>query len=330
MKSLYIYPTYTPEKDKTGNKYIKYFHDSFSKEYAIKNRHGKLGIAGLFFNLSADCFIFHWVDLIITKQKGHIQVFLFLFGIFLLKAMRKKVIWVLHNKKPHRVNSRIALFCMRYIAHHADIIITHSKEGLTFIEAEYGSRILLKTTYLPHPVYSTELIPTTSIVWDIIIWGTIEKYKNVLAFIEFVKANDEFLKKKILICGRCPDKEYAREIVSSIPDNITFVNEFIEDSQLRDFISKSKVILFTYSLDSVLSSGALIYSLNFNKKIIGPLGGAFKDFRPIVECYEGFEDLLSIDFEGIAETTLINEYLKDNTWDALPIKVADFLNVSMD
>lgn len=325
MKSLYIYPTYTPEKDKTGNKYIKYFHDSFCKQYLIRNRYGKLGVISLYFNLRADSYIFHWVDLIISKQKGLIQVFLFILGVSLLKIMGKKVIWVLHNKKPHRVNSQIALFCMKYIALRADVILTHSREGLLFIEEAYGKSILKKAKYVPHPVYSSEIISSTSIDWDIIVWGTIEKYKNVLGFIEFVKTNETFLKRRILICGRCPDEEYAKQIISSIPDNITFINEFIEDTQLRDFISKSRVILFTYSLDSVLSSGALIYSLNFNKKIIGPLGGSFKDFRPIVECYERFEDLLSMDLDGEVDTFLVERYIQENTWDSLPGKVANVL-----
>lgn len=325
MVSFYIYPTFSPEKDRSGNLYIKYFHDAFGKRFNIRNRAGRFGIVSLFYNFHADYFVFHWVDLIVLKQKGYIQVLLFLVGILLLKVLRRKIIWVLHNKKPHRANSWIALFCMRYISVFADIIITHSKEGVVFVGDAYGAKQLRKARYIPHPVYSKELFPSKPIVWDIIIWGTIERYKNILSFVEFVNSSSDFWKKNILICGRCPDLEYAKEIISILPANITFINEFIDDNQLRGFISESRAVLFTYSLDSVLSSGALIFSLNFGKKIIGPKGGAFKDLRPIVECYESFDDLLSINFDEEINTGLIRDYIKRNTWEKLPVKVLDLL-----
>lgn len=235
--------------------------------------------------------------------------------------MRKKVIWVLHNKKPHRENSCIALFCMRYIAHRADLIITHSKEGISFVGVTYGAKTVEKVKYIPHPVYSNELLQCGDIDWDIVIWGTVEKYKNILEFVEIVNFHQDFLKKRILICGRCPDPEYANRIVSVLPHNVTFKNEFIEDSQLREYLLRSRVILFTYKLDSVLSSGALEYSLNFNKKIVGPRGGAFKDLHPIVECYDSFNDLLAINFDGVPCTAHIKKYLEENSWDALPLKI---------
>lgn len=70
--------------------------------------------------------------------------------------------------------------------------------------------------------------------------------------------------KRILIVGRCPESKYAKEIDDAIAEsNITFDNRFFSDKELRNSISQSKVILFTCNTESVLSSGALIYSLNF-------------------------------------------------------------------
>ena len=321
MKSVYIYPTYRPDKDATGNKYIEYFHDAFRRRFYVRELLSQFGIISLFFNIKSDLFIFHRVETIRFKRFGLVQVFVFVVGVSLLKIFEKKIIWVLHNKKPHRENSCIALFCMRYIAHRADLIITHSKEGISFAGVTYGAKTVEKVKYIPHPVYSNELLQCGDIDWDIVIWGTVEKYKNILEFVEFVNFHQDFLKKRILICGRCPDPEYANRIVSVLPHNVTFKNEFIEDSQLREYLLRSRVILFTYKLDSVLSSGALVYSLNFNKKIVGPRGGAFKDLHPIVECYDSFNDLLAINFDGVPCTAHIKKYLEENSWDALPLKV---------
>jgi hypothetical protein len=321
MKTFYIYPTYTPERDKSGNTYIRDFADVFSKQYEVLNEKGKLGIVSVFFNLKAECFILHWVDLIITKQKGFLQVIFYLVALATLKLLRKKIVWVLHNKKPHRVNSKIALYCMKVAARNADLIICHANEGKDFITAKYGLKAGSKVRYVPHPVYSIELFDRLPEKWDIVIWGTIARYKNIVQFLKFVKESSRFNTMKILICGFCPDLEYEKEIQKELSDNISYVNRFLTDQELQKELSSTKCVLFTYKLDSVLSSGALVYSLNFNNKIVGPRGGAFEDLIPIVTCYDTFSDLEQMDFNEQVNSNLVSDYLVNNTWESLPIKI---------
>ena len=180
MSRFYIYPTYTPERDKSGNTYIRDFADAFSKQYEVLNENGKLGIISIFFNLRSECFILHWVDLIITKRKGFLQVIFYLIAIFTLKLLRKKIVWVLHNKKPHRVNSKLALYCMQFAAKNADLIICHASEGKDFVNTKYGAKAGNKVRYVPHPVYSTKLYEHLPEKWDIVIWGT--TYQNFHCF----------------------------------------------------------------------------------------------------------------------------------------------------
>jgi hypothetical protein len=325
--SFYIYPTYTPERDKSGNTYIRDFSECFSKQYEVTNNKGKLGIVSIFFNLRADCFILHWVDLIITKQKGFFQVLIFLGAIATLKLLRKNIVWVLHNKKPHRVNSKIALYCMRIAAKHSNIIICHACEGKGFVKEKYGVKAGNKVRYIPHPVYSIDLYKSLPVKWDIVIWGTIARYKNIVEFLRFVKSSSSYRDMKILVCGYCPDKDYEKKIIAELSPNISYVNRFLTDEELQKELRSTKCILFTYKLDSVLSSGALVYSLNFNKKIIGPLGGAFKDLMPIVTCYSSFEDLEHINIDKKVTTEYVQKYLQDNTWDDLPSKIVKYLKV---
>lgn len=321
MCTFYIYPTYTPERDKSGNTYIRDFADAFSNHYKVLNEKGKLGIVSVFFNLKAEYFILHWVDLIITKQKGFLQVILFLIAIRTLKLFRKKIVWVLHNKKPHRVNSKIALYCMRVAARNADVIICHANEGKDFVKTIYGIKAGNKVRYVPHPVYSEEIYKSLPEKWDIVIWGTIAPYKNIVQFLKFVKESPKFKELKILICGFCPDKEYEKEIKEELSASISYENRFLTDEELKQELQSTRSILFTYKLDSVLSSGALVYSLNFNKKIIGPKGGSFEDLQPIVSCYDSFDELENIDFDEKVNDDYIREYLTKNTWNNLPSKI---------
>lgn len=322
----YIYPTYTPTRDKSGNLYIKYFHESFynDKKFSVVNRLWKIGITSLLFNIDADIFIIQWVDLIPFKRFGKFQFVLFLGVIKLLSLFKnKKLIWVLHNKHAHNGNSVLVDYGMDFIAKYADCVVTHSYDGVIFFDERYPL-YKGKCYYLPHPVYSSEIIESSGSRWDYIIWGGISRRKRIAEFLLYAKSTSFFDNKKILICGNCSDKKYDEVIRNIIWDNVTYMNHFVDDDELRVLISQSRCILFTYSTDSLLSSGALIYSLNFCKPIIGPKCGNFEDLHDIVNCYSEFEDIPSMRlFDNRKE---ILKYLEENTWESFPGKFFDIIS----
>lgn len=325
MKKIYIYPTYTPSRDKSGNLYIKYFHDSFKNQSDIKliNRLWKVGICSMIFNLDAQIFIIQWVDLIPQKKFGKIQFIFFVILIYILKITKKEIIWVLHNKHAHKGKSKIVDKGMYLMAKYSNSVMVHAKEGVSFFNNKYP-QYKGKCHYIPHPVYTSKIYSSTNnYEWDYIIWGNISRRKNIIEFIQFARNNIFFNNKKILICGQCNDILYDTEIKKILPDNITYLNKFIEDDELIALIKKSKNILFTYNTSSILSSGALIYSLNFNKPIIGPNAGNFSELSGIVTCYNKFEDIPNLEIKFTPEN--IQNYLTQNTWENLPNKVLNIL-----
>ena len=322
----YIYPTYTPSRDKSGNLYIKHFHEAFEKDasYKVVNRFWQLGIASLFFNLDAELLIIQWVDLIPNKSFGKIQFLFFLILMTLARFLRKKIVWVLHNKHAHSGKSKLVDAGMKYMAKSSMVVLVHSEDGVTFFDETFPY-YKGKCCYIPHPVYSSKIYETKSIEYDYIIWGGIDKRKNILEFVETAKSMTFFDDKKILICGRCSNDAYDELLKTSMngKDNFVYINKFLSDAELVDYISKSRCILFTYNPDSMLSSGALIYSLNFCKPIIGPNVGNFRDMQRVVSCYDSFQDipLLQMDYDY----KYIMSYISNNTWDRFPQKVNNLL-----
>lgn len=318
-RKIYIYPTYTPSRDKSGNLYIKYFHDAFKQDghFRVLNRCWKIGIASMLFNLDANVFIVQWVDLIPGKRLGKIQFVLFIFVTTLVKLMGKRLVWVLHNKHAHAGKSWLVDYGMKFMAKKADEVIVHSNEGVVFFNAMYPAQAG-KCHYIAHPVYSKEMYPSSSIKHDYIIWGNIGRHKNVLEFLRFFNLNSFFNDKTILVCGQCRDNDYDLQIQEEVKKNphITYVNRFLPDDELRIYISQARIILFTYNPESVLSSGALIYSLNFCKPIIGPRVGNFADMTGIVSCYDTFNDIPALELNFSTESVM--SYFHDNTWEALP------------
>lgn len=319
--SIFIFPIFKKARNSSGNSYLREFTESFSKSYSIQSKGSRYGLFSILFNFKADIYVLHWIESINNVLQG----FVYVFSIIFLRLLNKKVVWVLHNKQPHKGNVKLGKFYMKVTAFFCSKIVTHASEGLEYVLLVYGKKAFDKTHYIPHPVYTSNIysLPNNSINydWDIIVWGNIQPYKNILEFLKFVKASEVLNKKRILICGNCSDDEYLEKITSNLSSNVVFINEFLSESKLQNYLLTSKAILFTYNLDSVLSSGALIYSLNYLRLIIGPNGGAFKDLNSIVSVYDSFEDLELIDYERKPPVSDIEFYIKSNTWAQLPEKI---------
>lgn len=317
----FIYPTYDSKRDKSGNLYIDSFRKAFESDprFKVCNTWARSETLGLLLNLRASLFILHWVDLIPSKPLGWLQTLFFRAGVLLARLRGGKIVWVLHNKEAHDDKSSKPAELMQWMSGKADYVLTHSEEGVSFFKDRYpqsGARCF----YIPHPAYDSSVYKSDChLLWDYIIWGTITRRKNVLEFVKFASECKELSHRKIHICGRCSDPVLDKEIRDALPQNITYENAFFTDDELKNRISSASAILFTYDGGSVLSSGALIYSLNFLKPIIGPRVGSFSDLEGIVSCYDTFADIPSIPLNR-DNASLAEEYLKQNTWESFPDK----------
>lgn len=320
-EKVYIYPHTT----KTTNDYILNFHNSFHENnFVVNNRLPELRLLNIIFNLDSDIFILHWVDVIPYLRFGFFQYYFFKLVVCIISVMNKKIIWVLHNRAPHRYDKRKNVQAdnlMFFMSKYSTKVLVHAKEGQDFFKNKFGNSD--KVIFIPHPSYKESVISNKAeIVWDFIIWGTINKYKQIVEFLEFVSKTPDFHNKKILICGKCSDESYNIKIKKLLNDNIHYINDFIENEVLSSYLKKSRVILFTYASDTVLSSGAVVYSLNYGKFIIGPNVGNFKDYPTVIHCYNSFSDILKIDAKlNEPDCKEFNSILKDNSWISFPNKL---------
>ena len=319
---IFIYPTFNPNVD--INAYSRLFHEAFrnSPNWIYVNRLCRLSVIGIWANMDADVMVLNWPENVVRRKFSNIQMCLLVLGINVARLLNKQIIWVMHNKHQHGGVSIRGQWLMKFMSEKATLVLTHSQEGVRhFNDAYLPERG--KCRYIPHPVYTTKIFPTSSIEWDYIIWGSIEPRKNILEFVEYTGKSLFFKDKRILICGRCKDEGYFSRIESICSNNITLVNKRVDDGELEEYIRKSKIVLFTYSVGSLLSSGALIYSINFLKPIVGPNVGSFVDLKGITATYESFTDI-----EHVApwdNSTECKKYIEENTWTKLPYKLLEML-----
>ena len=329
-KKIKVYISPNPyEKNQVYNPYVANIFNSFNNTENVENVYGRgihcLGFLNLILYVHCDVIVLSWPENLAFARFRFLYIPYFVFCILLMRLFNKKIVWILHNKHPHAGENKLSTFIMNFLARVCTLSITHSKEGIEFFQKNLFNRP--KCFYIPHPVYTDKIKASNDIKWDYIIWGEIQKRKGIVEFLNYIKEDSFYNDKKILICGRCDDTEYNKEIESALSPNVTYINRFIEDAELDEFIRCSKTILFTYNSTSVLCSGALIFSLNYCKPIIAPSSGSFSEMPGIVSCYSSFDEIKDIIYTDNKD--LINDYIKNNTWSSFADKVLKLLTINV-
>lgn len=279
-----------------------------------------------------DVFIFNWFESIPDFKYGPLQSVAAICFVILLKLNRRKIIWVLHNKKPHAGgHTWLKKLLTRFIARKSDLILTHATEGVEMIKTHHPYATG-KVHFLHHPTKNR--LPEPSAVenpeYDLLIWGSISRYKGVLEYLTYLKDNPQNL--KVCIIGTCSPDSLADEIRRIAPGNVTFICKSPSFEELADYIRRSSFVLAPYCPDSVLSSGILMDSLSFGARIIGPEVGSFKDYarepRLKVYTFHDYDDIKKIVISHKTAPVQMEGYrsfLEENNWDSFGIRIIELV-----
>lgn len=325
MKNAYIYPISSrPEKIAAYNPYIDDFIEAMGTRFNFVNK-ASPSTTGIFdflkYSFQIDYIFFNWIEDVSEKKGGLVQAIFLLFFLRISKLLKIKIIWTMHNKLSHSDEHFLLkkMIC-RTLLQRADGILTHSSEGVRYAESIVPSsreRII----YLPHPVKNRISKNNTKKKLDILIWGTIAPYKGIVEFLEYLHSNNYQNKYEMLIIGKVASKELLDLLLEYSNQNIVIQDEWTDNDSLQSLINRSRLVLFTYAKSSILSSGALMDSLGFGARIIGPNVGAFADLKKegLIRTFNDFADLVSIlDDELYSANNICKDkvmfFLSDNSW----------------
>ena len=337
MKRAYLYPI-TGRDDQLGlyNPYLDDFMGSQDGNIEIVNKNdpsktGLLNIIKYLFRI--DIVFFNWIENIPDRKGGRIQAGFLSAFLFLAPLLGIRVVWTMHNKLSHtKENYRRKKNIFRRMLRKSDLILTHSRAGIAFGE-ELVPGSGTKIHYLPHPVKDRRLKATSQRSYDILIWGTIAPYKGIHDFLDYLVRKNLQDRYRIYVVGKITSPAYAEKIMKYTSENIRIENKFIEDDLLQELIARSGLVLFTYSQESILSSGVLMDSLGYGANIIGPAVGAFADLagEGIISTFRDYHHMIEqIDAQlksaGSSERELaLNKFLEDNSWPAFAGKFSGLL-----
>jgi beta-1,4-mannosyltransferase len=296
MSKIYMYPKNDYATLESPNPYVLNLEASLSEKHIIVNQNPNTkGVIELFnYIFRADIFFFNWIEDVSLKRYGKLQSILFILFLVAVKALNKKIIWVLHNKYSHeKSNKRWTKFGFELMIKHSDLILTHSNSGVEFVKEQFP-RYIKKVKYIIHPI--EEMLAVKSNVekkYDILIWGTIHKYKGVIDFLKFAKDFPDLKNVKIMISGVCPDLEEKKQLDKLMTDNIHHINDFQKIEDIAELANQSRFVLFTYNSESILSSGSLMDSLRMGANVIGPNKGAFRDLKSFqfIKTFDTFDEI---------------------------------------
>lgn len=336
MKRIYFFPKIDYREAPSPNPYAMQLERALGEGFRIVNqRNTRFGIldAYLYFG-KTDLFVFNWIeDMPVYFRFGKVQVFFFVAFLFLCRVFHKKILWVLHNKYSHSIvkNSWTDLM-FRLLMAHADLILTHSAEGVAFGKEKYPKHSH-KIRYLIHPVNPPfQVNGGDEKTIDLLLWGSIAPYKGIVPFLEYVKHTPEASGIRIRIAGSCVYPEYARQIRALLSGQIVFDETLYPLEQIAAMARHSRFILFTHLSSSVLSSGALMDSIRMGIPIIGPDIGAFRDLKAtgLVRTYQHYEDVIhycrnytEADRPG---PEIVGQFCLENSWSAFGVRLRSELN----
>jgi glycosyltransferase involved in cell wall biosynthesis len=298
MKKAFIYPITGRFKSEIYSPYLDNFI-SFNNDYFSflnKDDPSKIGLFNIIKYINKiDSVFFNWIEKLPDFKGGYVQsIFLFMLLAY-CKLKKIKIVWTLHNRIAHsKKHWFLKKLIFRTMMKHSDFIITHAKEGIDLInEYTCGKCHII---YFPHPVTGLPLLNSKEKNIDILIWGTIVPYKGVEHFLDFIYNKGLSNAFNIRIIGKSIDSEYLTKITIYSSSKIKIEDRYLEVNELQELIGQSRIVLFTYSSDSILSSGALAESLAYGALVVGPHKGAFKDTAELgySYTYKTFDELLDL------------------------------------
>ncbi len=322
MNNIYLYPNNTEANAISQNPYINDLKNSLNNHFNVVNqKKSKIGIFNILNYITKIDFIYlNWIEELQFRKFGVLQAIFFLFLIPIFKIFKIKIIWTIHNKKAHIINtSQINNFLIKIMMKHSDFIISHSKDGANYINL-FNNREISNIKVFPHPVKKNDILRNDNLKKnDILIWGSIIEYKGILEFIIEFNKRKELADRKVKIIGKIVDINYKKKLLDNITPKIELIDEFIENEDLINQIISSKHIIFPYKVESVLSSGSLAFSIPFFVNIIGPNIGSFKDLEEdeLITTYNDFDHLFEIinNDQSRINIALLQNYLDENSWD---------------
>lgn len=237
----------------------------------------------------------NWYENIIGGGNCLLQIINYLIKWLILifcKARRIKIVYAVHNKTPHGVDSKSRLYknlikpFMIRALNLADIIVIHSRKTSDFIKYEYGINDIWKIKYIPIGKTSgmlgdrmpDEIHRKLKIDKNVLLLGYVGRLTRYKQIENAIVAFEELdIPARLFIVGSA-DKDYQVDINKKIHSNKVFIEyRYVEDEEMNNYIREMDAMILPYDY-SCLNSGPMLQAFLNGTNVIGTAIGTVYDF----------------------------------------------------
>ena len=341
-KRMYVYPITARFNTGLYNPYVDDLIEALSPALECVNRNhpSHIGVFNILkYWRETDVFFLNWIEDLPDKKGGIVQMMFLLLLFPFIKLSGKVLVWTVHNKRSHHGKHLwLKKWFMRRLMYASDLMLTHAREGINYVKEETNEANALRVFYFAHPV-KLRALPARNgspLTTDVLIWGTMARYKGIDKFLKFLHEHELQHCFKIRVMGKIPDDAYKDELKQYANSNISITDKFVSNEELNKAMAESACILFTYSPEYVLSSGVLADSIGALRPVVGPRAGAFTDLEAgkLVLTYENFEECVAkiTELKASKEQAILNKdvtRIKEYSWEAYANKIVKWLGISL-
>lgn len=244
-----------------------------------------------------DVFHLHWpIETLVRHPNiwvARLRVLTFWLLLKLSQWRGTKVVWTIHDEKPHVVlHQSLANWFQKQLVANTDSYINLCEAGQKAVVKELPALTGKPSFVIPHGHYresypnevskkearsQLNLSPGTTIL---LYLGYISPYKNVPHLIQTFRQLSETTEDVTLLIAGQPDNESLKQAVVSAAEgarNVQLHLRFIKDDELQIFFKATDMVVLPF--EEILNSGSLLLSLSFNRPVVAPALGAVSQWE---------------------------------------------------
>jgi glycosyltransferase involved in cell wall biosynthesis len=240
----------------------------------------------------AQLFHISWEEHLVRKSSTAVEAeFLVDYFIAKLKKYRLlggKVVWTVHNERPHELEFVEAFLKLRsQIAANVDRIIVHSTEAVAVlnrqVQLDHGLIFLI-----PHPSYLGEYEPQPSEAprWKrptdplALSFGMVRKYKGYTSFLETVEAHNHCGFRVRIVGAPVATETYGDELHARFSKNpkIEFDFRQVPANELAATVRAASCLVLPY--ERFLTSGVALLGLTLGLPVVAPDSPQMRESLP--------------------------------------------------
>ncbi|MBD2494039.1 glycosyltransferase family 4 protein [Nostoc sp. FACHB-280] len=252
-------------------------------------------LPAVLFPQKANILHLHWLHPFFAGSnflEKSIKLSFFILELIILKLLRIKIIWTVHNLKNHE-NKNLALdtLCSYLVAKLTDAIIAHCDSAKEEVIKSFSLKDNQdKVFVVPHGNYincydnniqktlarKSLNIDDSAVVF--LFLGMIRPYKGVLELIDTFKQLHHDASQLVIAGKVYQNSPEMTDLLLQRIDNdpkIKFIPGFIPSEKLQIYLNASDVVVFPYR--DILTSGAVMLAMSFGRACIAPRKGCIAE-----------------------------------------------------